>query len=777
MAEKPVADALTDLFYTLEPTGLASGQADNPVLPFIASVVFLSMTLMLALAWWRGGMIRTRAKAFVSAIDRLGGEVGTQASLESWRQVSSRALVDEPWLATQLSEYLEQCWEEDGTLFNAAQAETYFTSSALLPERQTTSEAAPGILTALGILGTFLGITIGLVGLQVGGTSGEMTTAIEGLLQSLGVSFRTSIWGLLFSVAATFRLRNAHSSFEAGRQAFIRWMNDQVVRETPQRLLVKLIAAEQESLEQARLNGQQLSDQLKFLNQSLECQRDQLGELQALGQSMGDAVERAIQQSGIIGAVKDMSESIAKTQADGVQEMLADFTSQLDSQFGENFGGLRDSIETMVGANTSYQTAMGGLVDRLDQSSQTQAEASRHMGQAVVGASGAVERMQLTMAQLNDSADAIQNAAISVGDLLTVQSRTAESQKTMSEKLMETMRAESTGWQEHRAAVAGAYSDIQQEFKSLSVAVRDLVSWHDRVRGSLTTQLEQWNAALVEQRGLTADISKERQGTAQLILGLQESGKGFSAIAERLQGLSGAIQKHFGQLQSVQSSGAQEIQLAAAQLQGVGSTLGESWAQYQSFTKELADSVPNVAALLEGVVEGVRQQRLAVAQGRQLVEELAKTVDAQAKVQSGLEEVGEAVGKTRTALEPAALALTRGTAGLTESSTRLTEVSGQLKGLSTQLEGTGQRLQAAEDGARERWKDVEQSLERTTKDLTAGMRSYSEQVNSSVHGTFADFDGRLADAVGSIEGAIGALQQVAETLEATASDLATGRSS
>ena len=58
-------------------------------------------------------------------------------------------------------------------------------------------ERAPGMMTTLGILGTFVGITIAIYGLDF--TSDEITDSVTGLLNGMRVAFVTSVLGLLFS--------------------------------------------------------------------------------------------------------------------------------------------------------------------------------------------------------------------------------------------------------------------------------------------------------------------------------------------------------------------------------------------------------------------------------------------------------------------------------------------------------------------------------------------------------------------------------------------------
>lgn len=88
-------------------------------------------------------------------------------------------------------------------LSNTLDAEHFFnnhtlayglTSSRLLA-------AAPTFLTAIGVLGTFLGLTLGLKGLQI--NAGDVETLKDGIsvmINGAAVAFMTSVWGVLLSL-------------------------------------------------------------------------------------------------------------------------------------------------------------------------------------------------------------------------------------------------------------------------------------------------------------------------------------------------------------------------------------------------------------------------------------------------------------------------------------------------------------------------------------------------------------------------------------------------
>ncbi|MDF0728430.1 MotA/TolQ/ExbB proton channel family protein [Cytobacillus sp. S13-E01] len=66
------------------------------------------------------------------------------------------------------------------------------------------AESIPATFVSLGILGTFIGITMGMEGLNPDGPSDELQGGIERLLGGMNVAFISSIVGILISLIIQF---------------------------------------------------------------------------------------------------------------------------------------------------------------------------------------------------------------------------------------------------------------------------------------------------------------------------------------------------------------------------------------------------------------------------------------------------------------------------------------------------------------------------------------------------------------------------------------------
>ena len=73
-------------------------------------------------------------------------------------------------------------------------AETFFTEQSLVdtPLKTAFYKHLPGILTGLGIIGTFSGLIVGLIRFEVSGDADKVRASLNGLIQSVGYSFIVS---------------------------------------------------------------------------------------------------------------------------------------------------------------------------------------------------------------------------------------------------------------------------------------------------------------------------------------------------------------------------------------------------------------------------------------------------------------------------------------------------------------------------------------------------------------------------------------------------------
>ena len=197
-------------------------------------------------------------------------------------------------------------------------------------------ELAPGVLTTLGILGTFTGVFIGLLDFDVRTINKSVPTLLEGLK----VAFGTSIVGL--AAAMVFRVTRPFLS----RQIVDEEVGvEEVVSEL--RLVKKALSGDEDSILLTQF--QKLRDSVAELNtQTKQGFETQIDEFRAFSEKMSEAFSRAL--------------------IDELKAAIRQFNEELAEQFGKNFQEFNAALGKVLEWQENYKAELTNLRETLDRS-------------------------------------------------------------------------------------------------------------------------------------------------------------------------------------------------------------------------------------------------------------------------------------------------------------------------------------------------------------------------------------------------------------------------
>jgi hypothetical protein len=870
-----------EILKAIEPTGISSGDASWPLVG-LATIMFLGLMGFTSLAALRVRKSRHRAAQMHGVRSAIRNcRNGTRASLAEWEKIRQLFSDQDDYLKRPFDEYHEQIWldEEQGVPRNEEQAEAFFSEPKLDPGHES-ALSVPSILTALGILGTFIGITVGLMQIDLnppeeqlgdetavseplsGGSdvvadegkseepspntdghvdpadakskieakgenidtilpTGELPdvrsagpievgtpavasvkrvpkgdkhaehiqASIQALIQSLGVSFRTSIWGVFLSVLSTLALVRADHNLQEARMQLVDELDESVLRATPVERLMRdqrrLVSIQESALVSMKKAANSMAEIIQSEQREtrasvdgvkeavVKAGEDQKLELQNLGDNIGRVFEEAIhgtqERDGLVGvmqgAIRSMTEQLSKTQSSGVSDIVGSFMDRVDERFGASFTSLSESIDCSTAANQVYIENMGQMVGRLEAAAEHQGTAVERMNDAVTVASTTIQQLQASALQLEGSAGTIREAADQVKDAVGSQTQAMQQQSQLTTQVTEAMEVQASGWAEHRTALSGAYSEIQAQFDGVAQAVNELRTWHEGVRVALGDQLKSWNRGIEGQIRLTETLGLERQGFSTLVGHLQESGEKFGRLATALQGVSDKLQSEVGELAKQESSRHEGISGAVAELRSVGSELGEGLGGYVEAAKTLQGGIPEMARLMESMSIGATQLQSSLLNATGLVERFEQVVLLQDELKTSLTGVVAGADATRQALEPGVKGLVAASEGLANADRALRTGANNLSDLATQLTRLSTDVQNANATSLRQWDTVQTSMSRTSDSLDIGLRKYSENVNSGLSSTLSAFDKELSGAVLSLSHAMTSLKELVEDFD------------
>lgn len=466
--------------------------------------------------------------------------------------------------------------------FNAKNLATGLTSSRLLA-------ATPSFLVAIGVLGTFVGLTIGLEGL-VGNTTEIETlkSGINKLISGAAVAFMTSVWGVTFSLL----LNLLEKLFERSALNHIQDLQNKIdflyPRLPAEQSLVHIAEHSKESKEALQELHERIGDRLQeSINGMSEAMQNALTD--TLNNIMGPAIQTLVhstnQQSSqvmenLVSSFMEGMSSAGRVQGEQLEKVAADVNIAVSS--------MGERLEQLFSKLSSQQTSS---LDAQDEQS---------------------KRFQEQLQQLANSADERQGQLESrfgkmMGDLAQ---QHEQQQTTLLEQQQKMLGSLGTASQQQIEAMTSA---VQQQQNTLQDAV-----------GKLLDNLSQ--------QGAQADVREQiRQDKFQQQLTdvTQQQQALLTALADSVQA---------GQQQSRQM--AEQHQQLLTRLQQVTDSAAQSSKHMDSSANQLgllSTNVRSAADLLGQRLEQVTQQiEQAGSQNAALTDQLKQQAEMLARLQDGL---------------------------------------------------------------------------------------------------------------------------------------------
>lgn len=208
---------------------------------------------------------------------------------------------------------------------------------------------APTLLASLGILGTFVGIVVGLLDFD----PQQLDESIEGLLEGLKTAFVSSIAGLSASLVFRGLEPLMNGDRRSGRTG------------TGPEDVVAVLEKQRGLLQETRdaIAGQEessLAGQLKLLRTDLSDRRRKDAEFR-------EGFEKKLWEH-LTQFAETLSKSATEQVIEALKRVIVDFNRNLTEQFGENFKKLDDSVRKLVEWQEGYRQQLERLHSLYDQS-------------------------------------------------------------------------------------------------------------------------------------------------------------------------------------------------------------------------------------------------------------------------------------------------------------------------------------------------------------------------------------------------------------------------
>ena len=220
--------------------------------------------------------------------------------------------------------FAESIFFENDVAFQTVDAELFFNDSTLLKEKMNKRllDYVPQLLLAIGIFGTFLGLVLGLSGLDL--SAGD-NTQLNNLIDGTKISFLTSLYGMYFSIAIS-TLMNFHiGDYEENILKIKNNLNKVFKQALAERSLIKI------------------EKELGMIKSVSSVMSEKLGEIRGINKGMSVAIGKEL--ISVIQSYNETNEKymeavtqIVKTNISGLAESVSSlFEEKMQRIFSEEF--------------------------------------------------------------------------------------------------------------------------------------------------------------------------------------------------------------------------------------------------------------------------------------------------------------------------------------------------------------------------------------------------------------------------------------------------------
>ena len=469
--------------------------------------------------------------------------------------------------------------------------------------------AAPGMLVGLGLLGTFLGLTIGINGFKAD-TQEQVMDSIHNLLPGMWMAFLTSVLGMLCSIAFTMRYKKVSNRFRKQLLQFNDTLDDAyyiddisrlsgVIREqfdcrkedgtcVPLGQAVREILTENEEQTKAlksfssdlavSLSGvlddvlsRQMQDKIQPLLQSLVDHLDELGKkIQAPASDMVGAV------------VEDLKNSMMKVVDEFRQGLSGQATTDLENlskQLGETSQAMAALPKDMENISSTLQTVIQDVKAVISDISNTNAS----------DRNAAMEQMQeqikFATSSIGDAVDAVRN----------VMTQMTQSSKTSADDIMKKMSEAMEGMTQRLEDATGHISDSLKSnigqivgemaakqaemIEGVKAAVDKIAGTGSSVNESVMKSIDE---AVSGMKDVMAQMTQSSQTSADDIM--KKMSEAMEGMTQRLEDATGHISDSLksnigqivGEMAAKQAEMIEGVKAAVDKIAGTGSSVNES---------------------------------------------------------------------------------------------------------------------------------------------------------------------------------------------------------
>lgn len=597
------------------------------------------------LHWVVGALLTLAALLFVLQFFLPGIRVGRElrqarVRLEKLKAGGPVLNLDQVREHVMVSENLRHCWDEfRDTLHGQKQsngmgvmevsrwratstANAFFTDQGLIeaPLRTEFYKHLPGILTGLGIIGTFSGLIIGLQGFKVSDDAQVVRGSLETLIVSVGGAFVVSGIAIALAMLVTTLEKALVNGRYTELERLCGLIDSLFDTGAGEEYLQRLVEASETSATQAMQMKESLVTDLKQVLSELTQQ--QIATMTSTSQQLGQSIATSLTE-GLADPLTRIShavQQVGNNQGEAVNKLLTDvlgsFTQQMESMFGSQMRGMN---QMLIETASTIQTASAQFERLAGQIQQAGSGAADAMAKRM---DEALQQMQARQVEANDQMrlfiDQLKD------NVARGQSESAELTLSMMRELSESTGALVKGLQEQAQAAQHDHKSLQAEASerlnrfleqmqaSAARNQSDSAEATQRMVGQLGDSASSMVRALQEQAHRAQEEHSSRQSdmTAKTTAMMEAQSSQVTHLADVVQLAATSMRETVERLQTRAQASIDSMGQGAERLLGASSRLGENLDRMKTNSdglNSMADKLNGSATTLTGSLATMQQ--------------------------------------------------------------------------------------------------------------------------------------------------------------------------
>lgn len=461
------------------------------------------------------------------------------------------------------------------------------------------AEAVPNLLVGVGLLFTFLFLTLALTGAtnallpatQGGATPADLTSATRGLLSAAGAKFLTSLTGLLASIVWTIGFRRRMARLNAAAESVLDRLGRIVPTGGGEMTMLAQIQAARELHQTAvghtavaRDVAEKTGRQVEVAEELLHEAREQTGTFKRfetdLAVSLAGAITTAFSPqmeamtNKLTDAIDGLSLKMGTMNQDALQHMMDDFAAMLKKSTDAEMTQLRETLETLAERLTGAGNAIGegagqaaekldkagaDLLTRVEQVSENLANGANNLQSATQGVKEAMNDLDVSIREAADlgskganvvrgaleSADQVfgrlQTASEEINSAGSALERVAGRLAEAVDSVEEMTREQRSVVNAVKEATPNAMASVQRVLDLLQQTVHTTATTMNQTRDSMTATSKTLGTTVAE---ITAGVSEYSKMVAELHRRMDEElAKAVGSLDKGVIGLEEAVEE------------------------------------------------------------------------------------------------------------------------------------------------------------------------------------------------------------------------------------------